>query len=72
MHPATYRAEINRAIKHTGLKVVACAHNGGYSYFLDTKTGNQVGDSVYVNRQTHLTIPQWVVEAKAAAATRTV
>lgn len=70
MHPATYRAEINRAIRHTGLKVVACPRNGGYSYFLDLKTGNQIGSSVYVNRQTQLAIPQWVAEAETAAKTR--
>lgn len=73
VHPSTYRAEINRAIKHTGLKVVAAASAGrtlGYSYFTDLKTGYQVGDSVYVNRQTQLTVSQWVTEAEQAAKAR--
>ena len=66
MNPQTYRAAINRAIKHTGLQVFACPRNGGYSYFKD-KEGNQVGESVYVYRQNQLTIAQWVTEAEMTA-----
>lgn len=69
MNPATYRAAINRAIAHTGLRVFAASNGGnslGYSYFKD-KEGNQVGESVLVYRQAQLTIAQWVAEAEHAA-----
>lgn len=64
MNPQTYRAEINKALKPLGLKIQACAHNGGYSYFISLSTGQQVGDSVYVYRQTQLTVDEWVRQAK--------
>lgn len=67
MNPATYRAQINRAIAHTGLRVFAASNGGrslGYSYFKDVD-GNQVGESVYVYRQSQLTLAQWVSEAEA-------
>jgi hypothetical protein len=69
-HPATYRAAINRAIKHLRLTVRACVRDGGYSYFVDSDTGDQVGESVMVYRQHFLSLDQWVSEATSARATR--
>lgn len=68
MHPATYRAKINAAIKHLGVKVMACAHNGGYSYFVNLKTDEQVGESVGVYRQCQLSIVKWVESASLEVA----
>lgn len=69
MNPATYRAAINRAIAHTGLRVFAASNGGkslGYSYFKDVD-GNQIGESVLVYRQSQLTLAQWVTEAERHA-----
>lgn len=58
-------AKINRAIRHLGLEIVH-ERGSGYSYFLDTTTGDQIGESVQVCYLHHLSLHQWVEEAKHA------
>ena len=58
-------ARINRAIKHLGLEIVH-KRGSGYSYFLDLKTGNQIGDSVPVCYLNQLPLTLWVEEAEEA------
>lgn len=58
-------ARINSTIKKHGLEV-AYTKGDGYFYFLDLKTGEQVGESVMVARMHHLTIQQWRDAAAAA------
>lgn len=65
MNAQTYRAQINAAIKPLGVKVVA---GRGYSYFKSLATGDQVGSSVMVYRQSDLSIDRWVDSAKSAVA----
>ncbi len=38
----------------------------GYSYFLDTTTGDQIGDSVQVCYLSSLSLEEWVQEAEQA------
>lgn len=57
-------ASINKAIASTGLTLVG-TKGDGYFYFLN-KDEDQVGDSVYVNALNHLTLDQWIAEAKSA------
>ncbi len=52
---------INRAIKHLGLEII---RGNGYSYFLDLKTGEQVGESVYVCYLSNLSLEGWIKEAQ--------
>jgi hypothetical protein len=57
---------INAALKRAGLPVTIQNNRGGYSYFVSTETGNQVGDSVclcYLNQQS---IEEWVKDARYA------
>lgn len=59
---------INRAIKHTGLRVRAARAGHrylGYAYFVDG-ADNQVGESVMVPRLSDLTLERWVAEAERA------
>ena len=57
------KAQINRAISHTGLTIVG---NGDlYFYFVDAQ-GDQVGESVMVAYLKDLSLTQWVEEAEAA------
>lgn len=63
MNPQTYRAQINKAIRPLGVKVVA---GKGYSYFKSLKTGDQIGDSVMTYRQTDLPLSLWVESATQA------
>lgn len=58
-------ARINSTIKKHGLEV-AYTKGAGYFYFLDLKTGEQVGESVMVAKMHHLTIQQWRDAAAAA------
>ena len=53
---------VNKAIKKFGLEL-AYTRGDGYFYFLDLSTGNQVGESVYVNYLNRLTLEEWVNEA---------
>lgn len=53
---------INRAIKHLDLEII---RGNGYSYFLDLKTGDQVGESVPVCYLSHLPLERWIEEAQA-------
>jgi hypothetical protein len=57
--------KINKAIKHLRLEVTY-TYGDGYFYFLDLKTGNQVGDSIFVCYLKQLTLEQWVDEAEEA------
>ena len=54
-------AAINRAIKHTGLKLRA---GRGYYYFVSRSTGDQIGESEYVYRCEQLPIERWIVAAE--------
>lgn len=65
MNANAYRAKINAAIRHLGVKIMA---GRGYSYFHDLKTGDQVGDSVMVFRQSDQSVERWVQDAEAAIA----
>ena len=60
-------SHINRAIKHLGLEIIH-KRGSGYSYFLDLKTGDQVGDSVPVCYLNQLTLARWIGEAEDARA----
>lgn len=56
---------INRAIRHLNLEIIH-ERGSGYSYFLDTSTGAQIGASVQVCYLNTLTLEQWVQEAEEA------
>jgi hypothetical protein len=58
-------SKINRAIKHLGLEIVH-KRGSGYSYFLDLKSGNQIGESVIVCYLNQLPLSRWVEEAEDA------
>jgi hypothetical protein len=60
--------KINKAIKHLGLEIVH-QRGSGYSYFLDLKTGNQIGNSVPVCYLNQLPLTRWVEEAEEARRT---
>ena len=62
------KAKINSVIKHTGLEIVG-TRGDGYFYFLDLKTGSQVGESVMVCYLYQLPLVMWVEEAEHAKAT---
>lgn len=55
-------ARINKAIAHLGLEII---RGEGYQYFLSLKTGDQIGESVYVCYLNHLTLKQWVEAAES-------
>jgi hypothetical protein len=57
-------AQINRAIRHTGLEIIH-ERGSGYSYFID-KQGSQIGCSVPVCYLRQFSIEQWVEEAEHA------
>jgi len=57
--------KINRAIRHLNLEIIH-ERGSGYSYFLDTTTRYQVGDSVQVCYLSSLSLEQWVQEAEQA------
>ena len=56
---------INRAIRHLNLEIIH-ERGSGYSYFLDTTTGDQIGASVLVCYLCTLSLEQWVQEAEQA------
>ena len=56
---------INRAIKHTGLKITY-TRGDGYFYFTDIDDFT-VGDSVYVCYMNQFSLGQWVEQAEEAA-----
>lgn len=58
-------SQINRAIRHLNLEIVH-ERGSGYSYFLDTTTGYQIGASVQVCYLSSLSLEQWVQEAEQA------
>jgi hypothetical protein len=58
------KAQINRAIRHTGLTVHG-ARGDGCFYFLDAN-GDQIGESVYVAYLNQQTLNEWVADAGAA------
>lgn len=55
--------KINAAIAHLGIEIV---RGYGYQYFLDLKTGYQVGESVMVCYLYHCTLEEWVSYAENA------
>jgi hypothetical protein len=55
--------KINEAIAHLGIEIV---RGEGYQYFLDLKTGYQVGESVMVCYLKHCTLEQWINYAEWA------
>lgn len=57
-------AQINRAIRHTGLEIIH-ERGSGYSYFVD-KEGSQIGCSVPVCYLSQFSIEKWVEEAEHA------
>jgi hypothetical protein len=57
--------KINRAIRHLNMEIVH-ERASGYSYFLDTTTGDQIGDSVQVCYLSSLSLEEWVQEAEQA------
>ena len=59
-------SQINRAIRHLNLEIIH-QRGSGYSYFLDTSTGDQIGASVPVCYLNTLSLEQWVQEAEAAS-----
>lgn len=61
-------ARINSTIKKHNL-TLAYTKGDGYFYFIDSTTGDQVGESVMVAKMHHLTIDQWRDEAAKARAT---
>tara|TARA_R110000796_G_scaffold245320_1_gene369491 strand:+ start:2920 stop:3159 length:240 start_codon:yes stop_codon:yes gene_type:complete len=54
---------INTAIKKYDLEIIKGA---GYHYFLDLKTRDKIGSSVYVMYLKELSIKQWIIEANDA------
>ena len=54
---------INKAIQKYELEIIKGA---GYHYFLDLKTRDQIGSSVYVVYLKDLSIKQWLIEANDA------
>jgi len=60
------RKRINKAIAHLDLEIAGGGRDGVF-YFVDLNTNHACdSDSVYVSAMTHLTIEQWVEEAKCA------
>jgi hypothetical protein len=56
---------INRAIKHTGLRVVG-VRGAGCFYFVDAETDVAIDNStVWIAYLNQLTIKQWIDEAEA-------
>jgi hypothetical protein len=63
--PMTKQA-INKAIRHLGVEIQH-KRGDGYCYFTSIETGETMGDeSVMVCHLKHLTLEQWVEEAKEA------
>ena len=58
-------SKINRAIKHLNLEIIH-QRGSGYSYLLDTTTGDQIGESIPVCYLHHLTLEEWIQEATSA------
>jgi hypothetical protein len=59
------KKKINKAIAHLGIEIQA-ERGGGYSYFTDLKTGEQIGDSVMVCYLHHQELAEWVEDAERA------
>lgn len=57
--------KINRAIRHLNMEIIH-ERGSGYSYFLDTSTGAQIGASVQVCYLHSLSLEEWVQEAEQA------
>lgn len=65
--PAKSSAQINHAIRHTGLKVFG-TRGDGYFYFLDAVTDTVIkNSSVYVCYLSQLTLQSWIDEAEHIA-----
>ena len=57
------KARINKAIAHLHMEVVG-KRGDGYFYFLDTRTGYQVGPSVAVCYLNHGDLNFWITQAE--------
>ena len=58
------KKNINKSIKHLNLEIIG--NGDGYFYFVDLTTEFQIGESVLVCYLKHLSIDEWVNEAKMA------
>jgi hypothetical protein len=63
--PARSKAQVNRAIRHTGLEIQG-QRGGGYFYFTETASGDQAGESIMVCHLHHQTVGGWVEDAESA------
>tara|TARA_R110000787_G_scaffold16774_5_gene52584 strand:+ start:3990 stop:4238 length:249 start_codon:yes stop_codon:yes gene_type:complete len=59
-------AQVNRAILHTGL-TMQHKRGSGYFYFTDTKTDEQIGESLMVCYLHQQTLRAWIVDAETVA-----
>lgn len=60
---------VNSTIKKYGVELIHNKNPDSYFYFLDLKTGDQVGESVMVAKLYHLSIQKWrdfAAEARAS------
>ena len=57
---------INAALRRAGLDIEIANNRDGYSYFLSTITGGQVGESVLVCYLNQQTVVEWVSDARRA------
>jgi len=63
------RRRINKALNPLGL-IIEGGFNSGVFYFVDVKSNLILdAESVYVSAMTHLSVKQWVKEAKLALKT---
>ena len=58
--------KINAALRRAGLDVEIANNRDGYSYFLSTITGGQIGESVMVCYLKQQTVERWVSDARHA------
>lgn len=59
------KKQINNKIKHLDLEIQG-KKGDGYFYFIDKKTGDQIGDSVYICYLNQASIYKWLAIALEA------
>lgn len=64
--PAITTRSINVALRRAGLALEIINNRDGYSYFISTETGGQIGESVMVCYLNQQTVEQWVEDARHA------
>jgi hypothetical protein len=57
---------INAALRRADLDIEIANNRDGYSYFLSTITGGQIGESVLVCYLNQQTVEEWVSDARRA------